>query len=108
MIYTNNIPSSRFANNNKNNFIVVSDYKSIALPAELQGHLEKAYIYSRIESQDSFRLFFYAYFLARIVVIYTKTIPQLAIPFLYHSLLASKNKGNLPIDYACNIVSGIV
>ena len=100
MIYTNNIPSSRFANNNKNNFIVVSDYKSIALPTELQGHTEKAYIYSRIESQDSFRLFFYAYFLARIVVFYTKTIPQLAIPFLYHSLLARKNKGNLPIDYS--------
>ena len=108
MNYTNNIPSSRFASNNKINLIVISDYKSIALPTELQGHCEKAYIYSRIESQDSFRLFFYAYFLARIFVFYTKTIPQLAIPFLYHSLLASKNKGNLPIDYACNIVSGIV
>ena len=108
MNYTNNIPSSRFASNNKINLIVISDYKSIALPTELQGHCEKAYIYSRIESQDSFRLFFYAYFLARIVVFYTKTIPQLAIPFLYHSLLARKNNGNLPIDYACNIVSGIV
>ena len=58
MNYTNNIPSSRFASNNKSNFIVISDYKSIALPTELQGHCEKAYIYSRIESQDSFRLFF--------------------------------------------------
>ena len=40
MIYTNNIPSSRFANNNKNNLIVISDYKSIALPTELQGHAQ--------------------------------------------------------------------
>ncbi len=106
--YTLTIPTNKKVSKNNSNVVGSVDYKSIALPAELQGHLEKAYIYSRIESQDSFRLFFYAYFLARIVVIYTKTIPQLAIPFLYHSLLARKNKGNLPIDYACNIVSGIV
>ena len=106
--YTLTIPGTKKLLRNKDKTCYSFDYKSIALPAELQGHLEKAYIYSRIESQDSFRLFFYAYFLARIVVIYTKTIPQLAIPFLYHSLLAWKNKGNLPIDYACNIVSGIV
>ncbi len=106
--YTLTIPTNKKVSKNNSNVVGSVDYKSIALPTELQGHLEKAYIYSRIESQDSFRLFFYAYFLARIVVIYTKTIPQLAIPFLYHSLLASKNKGNLPIDYACNIVSGIV
>ena len=106
--YTLTIPTNKKVSKNNSNVVGSVDYKSIALPAELQGHLEKAYIYSRIESQDSFRLFFYAYFLARIVVFYTKTIPQLAIPFLYHSLLAWKNKGNLPIDYACNIVSGIV
>jgi hypothetical protein len=106
--YTLPIPHNEKINKTNSNVVGVFDYKSIALPTELQGHLEKAYIYSRIESQDSFRLFFYAYFLARIIVIYTKTIPQLAIPFLYHSLLARKNKGNLPIDYACNIVSGIV
>ena len=106
--YTLTIPTNKKVSKNNSNVVGSVDYKSIALQAELQGHLEKAYIYSRIESQDSFRLFFYAYFLARIVVFYTKTIPQLAIPFLYHSLLAWKNKGNLPIDYACNIVSGIV
>ena len=106
--YTLNIPQHRKVNKTNSKVVGVFDYKSIALPSELQGQHRKAYIYSRIESQDSFRLFFYAYFLARIVVFYTKTIPQLAIPFLYHSLLAWKNKGNLPIDYACNIVSGIV
>ena len=106
--YTLTIPTNKKVSKNNSNVVGSVDYKSIALPAVLQGNLEKAYIYSRIESQDSFRLFFYAYFLARIVVFYTKTIPQLAIPFLYHSLLAWKNKGNLPIDYACNIVSGIV
>ena len=83
MIYTNNIPSSSFANNNKINLIVISDYKSIALPAELQGQTEKAYIYSRIESQDSFRLFFYAQNIARIGSIYTYSIPKLPILFKY-------------------------
>ena len=97
--HTLTIPGTELLLFNKEKTCYSFDYKSIALPTELQGHLEKAYIYSRI---------FYAYFLARIVVFYTKTIPQLAIPFLYHSLLARKNKGNLPIDYACNIVSGIV
>ena len=55
---------------NKDKTCYSFDYKSIARPAELQGHLEKAYIYSRIESQDSFRLFFYAYFLAKLVFKY--------------------------------------
>jgi hypothetical protein len=43
----------------------------------------KAYIYSRIESQDSFRHFFYAQNIVRIGVDYTKIIPQLPILFLY-------------------------
>ena len=36
--YTNIIPGISFVSNNKINLIVISDYKSIALPTELQGH----------------------------------------------------------------------
>ena len=99
MIYTNNIPSSKFANNNKNNFIVVSDYKSIALPTELQGHTEKAYIYSRIESQDSFRLFFYAQNINRIGEFYTFSIPLIAILWKYPLQNDCKIREITPIDY---------
>jgi hypothetical protein len=99
VIYTNNIPSSKFANNNKNNFIVVSDYKSIALPAELQGHTEKAYIYSRIESQDSFRLFFYAQNINRIGEFYTFFIPLIAILWKYPLQNDCKIREKTPIDY---------
>jgi len=99
VIYTNNIPSSKFANNNKNNFIVVSDYKSIALPAELQGHTEKAYIFSRIESQDSFRLFFYAQNINRIVEFYTFSIPLIAILWKYRLQNDCKIRQITPIDY---------
>jgi len=97
--YTNNIPSSRFANNNKNNFIVVSDYKSIALPTELQGQTEKAYIYSRIESQDSFRLFFYAQNINRIIAFYTFFIPLLAILWKYPLQNDWEIREITPIDY---------
>ena len=38
MNYTNFIPSINFVSNNKINFNVIGDYKSIALPTELQGH----------------------------------------------------------------------
>ena len=99
MIYTNNIPSSKFANNNKNNFIVFSDYKSIALPAELQGHTEKSYIYSRIESQDSFRLFFYAQNINRIGKFYTFFIPLIAILWKYPLQNDCKIRQITPIDY---------
>jgi len=99
VIYTNNIPSSSFANNNKSNFIVVSDYKSIALPAELQGQTEKAYIYSRIESQDSFRLFFYAQIIARIGSIYTYSIPKLPILFKYPEQNDWEIRKITPIDF---------
>jgi len=97
--YTNNIPSSRFASNNKSNFIVISDYKSIALPTELQGHLEKAYIYSRIESQDSFRLFFYAQNINRIIAFYTFFIPLLAILWKYPLQNDWEIREITPIDY---------
>ena len=99
MIYTNNIPSSRLTNNNKSNFIVVSDYKSIALPAELQGHTEKAYIFSRIESQDSFRLFFYAQNINRIGEFYTFFIPLIAILWKYPLQNDCKIREITPIDY---------
>ena len=99
MNYTNNIPSSRFASNNKSNFIVISDYKSIALPTELQGHLEKAYIYSRIESQDSFRLFFYAQNINRIIAFYTFFIPLLAILWKYPLQNYWEIREITPIDY---------
>ena len=99
MNYTNNIPSSRFASNNKSNFIVISDYKSIALPTELQGHSEKAYIYSRIESQDSFRLFFYAQNINRIIAFYTFFIPLLAILWKYPLQNDWEIREITPIDY---------
>jgi len=35
--YTNFIPGSSFISNNEINLIFIIDYKSIALPAELQG-----------------------------------------------------------------------
>ena len=81
--YTLNIPQHRKVNKTNSNVVGVFDYKSIALPSELQGQHIKAYIYSRIESQDSFRHFFYAQNIVRIVVNYTKTIPQFPILFLY-------------------------
>ena len=52
MIYTNNIPSSRFASNNKINLIVISDYKSIALPTELQGQVLINRIFSLISQSN--------------------------------------------------------
>ena len=81
--YTLTIPGTKKLLINKDKTCYSFDYKSIALPAELQGHLEKAYIYSRIESQDSFRLFFYAQNIARIGSIYTYSIPKLPILFKY-------------------------
>jgi hypothetical protein len=99
VIYTNNIPSSRFASNNKINLIVISDYKSIALPTELQGHNEKAYIYSRIESQDSFRHFFYAQNIARIGSIYTHSIPKLPILLKYPEQNDWEIREITPIDF---------
>ena len=81
--YTLNIPQHRKVNKTNSNVVGVFDYKSIALPSELQGQHIKAYIYSQIESQDSFWLFFYAQNIVRIVVNYTKTIPQFPILFLY-------------------------
>ena len=99
MNYTNNIPSSRFASNNKINLIVISDYKSIALPTELQGQTEKAYIYSRIESQDSFRLFFYAQNINRIGEFYTFFIPLIAILWKYPLQNDCKIREKTPIDY---------
>ena len=81
--YTLNIPQHRKVNKTNSKVVGVFDYKSIALPSELQGQHRKAYIYSRIESQDSFRHFFYAQNIVRIVVDYTKIIPQLHILFLY-------------------------
>ena len=81
--YTLNIPQHRKVNKTNSNVVGVFDYKSIALPSELQGQHIKAYIYSRIESQDSFRHFFYAQNIVRIVGNYTKTIPPNPILFLY-------------------------
>ena len=81
--YTLNIPQHRKVNKTNSNVVGVFDYKSIALPTELQGQHKKPYIYSRIESQDSFRHFFYAQNIVRIVVDYTKIIPQFPILLLY-------------------------
>ena len=106
--YTLTIPTNKKVSKNNSNVVGSVDYKSIALPTELQGHLEKAYIYSRIESQDSFRLFFYAQIIERIVEFYTNSIPQLPILFLYPFKKLSKIWVKRPIDYACNTVSGIV
>ena len=38
--YTNIIPGISFVSNNVINLIVIIDYKSIALPTELQGHAQ--------------------------------------------------------------------
>ena len=81
--YTFNIPQHQLVCPHKDSNLEPTDYKSIALPSELQGQHRKAYIYSRIESQDSFRHFFYAQNIVRIGVDYTKIIPQLPILFLY-------------------------
>ena len=99
MNYTNFIPSINFVSNNKINLIVISDYKSIALPTELQGHDEKAYIYSRIESQDSFRPFFYAQNIARIGSIYTHSIPKLPILLKYPEQNDWEIREITPIDF---------
>ena len=37
--YTNVIPGTFFISNNEINLTFIIDYKSIALPAELQGHI---------------------------------------------------------------------
>ena len=81
--YTLTIPTNKKVSKNNSNVVGSVDYKSIALPAELQGHLEKAYIYSRIESQDSFRLFFYDQIIGKIFESYTESIPKIPILFLY-------------------------
>ena len=81
--YTLTIPGTKKLLRNKDKTCYSFDYKSIALPAELQGHLEKAYIYSRIESQDSFRPFFYAQIISKIFESYTESIPKIPILFLY-------------------------
>ena len=107
-IYTLIIPSNKLVLINKEKNCYSIDYKSIALPAELQGQHRKAYIYSRIESQDSFRLFFYAQIIERIVELYTNSIPQLPILFLYPFKKLRKIWEKRPIDYDSNTVSGIV
>ena len=107
-IYTLIIPSNKLVLINKEKNCYSIDYKSIALPTELQGQHRKAYIYSQIESQDSFWLFFYAQIIERIIEFYTNSIPQLPILFLYHFKKLSKIWVKRPIDYACNTVSGIV
>ena len=81
--YTLNIPQHRKVNKTNSNVVGVFDYKSIALPSELQGQHRKPYIYSRIESQDSFRHFFLCQNIVGIVVDYTKIIPQFPILLLY-------------------------
>jgi hypothetical protein len=81
--YTLTIPTNKKVSKNNSNVVGSVDYKSIALPTELQGHLEKAYIYSRIESQDSFRPFFYAQIIGKIFESYTESIPKIPILFLY-------------------------
>ena len=54
--YTNFIPGSSFISNNEINLIFIIDYKSIALPAELQGHL-KMILYNNI-SNNQFKFFY--------------------------------------------------
>ena len=98
--YTLNIPQHRKVNKTNSNVVGVFDYKSIALPSELQGQHRKAYIYSRIESQDSFRHFFYAQNIVRIVGNYTKIIPQLPILFLYPLNKLDNIRQKKAIDYA--------
>ena len=97
--YTLNIPQHRKVNKTNSNVVGVFDYKSIALPSELQGQHRKAYIYSRIESQDSFRHFFYAQNIMRIVGNYTKTIPPNPILFLYPLNKLDNIKQKKAIDY---------
>jgi len=97
--YTLNIPQHRKVNKTNSNVVGVFDYKSIALPSELQGQHRKAYIYSRIESQDSFRHFFYAQNIVRIVGNYTKIIPQLPILFLYPLNKLDNIRQKKAIDY---------
>ena len=97
--YTLNIPQYRKVNKTNSNVVGVFDYKSIALPTELQGHYEKPYIYSRIESQDSFRHFFYAQNIVRIVGNYTKTIPPNPILFLYPLNKLDNIRQKKAIDY---------
>ena len=82
-IYTLIIPSNKLVLINKEKNCYSIDYKSIALQTELQGQHRKAYIYSQIESQTSFWLFFYAQIIERIIEFYTNSIPQLPILFLY-------------------------
>ena len=48
--YTNFIPSSSFISNNEINLIFIIDYKSIALPAELQGHKCFVVLFKRLSS----------------------------------------------------------
>ena len=97
--YTLNIPQHRKVNKTNSNVVGVFDYKSIALPIELQGQHIKAYIYSRIESQDSFRHFFYAQNIVRIVGNYTKTIPPNPILFLYPLNKLGNIRQKKAIDY---------
>ena len=98
--YTLNIPQYRKVNKTNSNVVGVFDYKSIALPSELQGQHIKAYIYSRIESQDSFRhFFFYAQNIVRIIVDYTKIIPQIPILFLYPLNKLGNTRQKKAIDY---------
>ncbi len=98
-IYTLIIPSNKLVLINKEKNCYSIDYKSIALPAELQGQHRKAYIYSRIESQDSFRHFFYAQNIVRIVGNYTKTIPPNPILFLYPLNKLDNIRQKKAIDY---------
>ena len=97
--YTLNIPQHRKVNKTNSNVVGVFDYKSIALPSELQGQHRKAYIYSRIESQDSFRLFFYAQNIIRIGEFYTFSIPLIAILWKYPLQNDCKIREKTPIDY---------
>ena len=97
--YTLNIPQHRKVNKTNSNVVGVFDYKSVALPSELQGQHIKAYIYSRIKSQDFFRHFFYAQNIVRIVVDYTKIIPQLPILFLYPLNKPGNIRQKKSIDY---------
>ena len=97
--YTLNIPQHRKVNKTNSNVVGVFDYKSVALPSEQQGQHIKAYIYSRIESQDSFRHFFYAQNIVRIVGNYTKTIPPNPILFLYPLNKLDNIRQKKAIDY---------
>ena len=97
--YTLSIPKHIKVNKISSNVVGVFDYKSIALPSELQGQHIKAYIYSRIESQDSFRHFFYAQNIVRIVGNYTKTIPPNPILFLYPLNKLGNIRQKKAIDY---------